>query len=192
MGQFIGTITHVSTRELLVALTFDDGPHPDYALRLLDILERHQAHATFFMLGEAAKRHPEIVTMVARQGHAIGNHSWDHPSFPLVNGRERRAQIRACGKAIEPWFMRYRDVTRQFYQRLRDKAERIYLGDLFEIWGYHRKAIVDNVYYDPNFNQFLAKNVADYISLKALKPPLTLVDESAATGGPRQVSVEPH
>jgi peptidoglycan-N-acetylglucosamine deacetylase len=103
IGQFIGTITHVSTREPLVALTFDDGPHPDYTPRLLEILARHQAHATFFMIGETATRHPEIVTMVARQGHAIGNHSWDHPSFPLINGRERRKQIRACAKAISPY-----------------------------------------------------------------------------------------
>jgi peptidoglycan/xylan/chitin deacetylase (PgdA/CDA1 family) len=55
------------------------------------------------MTGEAAQRHPELVKRVAQAGHAIGNHSWDHPSFPLIKGRERRAQIRACAKAIAPY-----------------------------------------------------------------------------------------
>lgn len=102
VGQLIPTITHVSTREPLVALTFDDGPDPYYTPRLLDILQRHRAYATFFVLGEAAQRHPAIVARAASEGHAIGNHSWDHPSFPLIGARERRAQIRACAKAIEP------------------------------------------------------------------------------------------
>jgi peptidoglycan/xylan/chitin deacetylase (PgdA/CDA1 family) len=60
------------------------------------ILEKHQARATFFMLGEAAQRHPEIVREVAQAGHAIGNHSWDHPSFPLITRQEQLAQIRQC------------------------------------------------------------------------------------------------
>lgn len=99
----LGTTTHVNTLDPVVALTFDDGPDPIYTPRLLDILEKHGAHATFFMTGEAALRHPELVKRIAQAGHAIGNHSWDHPSFPLIKGRERRAQIRACAKAIAPY-----------------------------------------------------------------------------------------
>jgi peptidoglycan/xylan/chitin deacetylase (PgdA/CDA1 family) len=84
-------------------MTFDDGPDPEYTPRLLDILKKYQAHATFFMVGEAAHAHPELVRQVAQAGHAVGNHSWDHPSFPLLSGRERRAQIRACAEAIAPY-----------------------------------------------------------------------------------------
>lgn len=101
--SMFGAITHVSTKDPVVALTFDDGPHPDYTPRLLDILKKQQARATFFMVGEAAQRHPQIVQGVAQEGHAIGNHSWDHPSFPLISSQERRAQIRACDKAIAPY-----------------------------------------------------------------------------------------
>jgi peptidoglycan-N-acetylglucosamine deacetylase len=104
----IGTVTSVATSEPIVALTFDDGPHPDYTPRLLDILERHHARATFFMVGEAAQKYPEIVQRVAQTGHAIGNHSWDHPSFPLISVRERWAQIRACAKVIAPYTDRVR------------------------------------------------------------------------------------
>ena len=59
--SILGTITHVVTREPLVGLTFDDGPDPEYTPRLLDLLERYGARATFFMTGEAAKDHPELV-----------------------------------------------------------------------------------------------------------------------------------
>lgn len=97
-----GTLTHVSTRDPLVALTFDDGPDPASTPRLLDMLAAHQARATFFMVGVRAERHPELVARVAAGGHVIGNHSWDHPSFPLITGRQRREQIRACGRAISP------------------------------------------------------------------------------------------
>jgi peptidoglycan-N-acetylglucosamine deacetylase len=102
----MGTITHVITQEPLAALTFDDGPHPEFTPRLLDVLERYQAHATFFMLGEAAHRHPGLVKRVAQAGHAIGNHSWDHPSFPLITGHERREQIRTCERALSPYGLR--------------------------------------------------------------------------------------
>ncbi|OQW35947.1 MAG: hypothetical protein A4E19_15945 [Nitrospira sp. SG-bin1] len=99
----VGTITSVSTSRPMVALTFDDGPDPLCTPRLLAILEKHRAKATFFMVGQAAALHPDIVAKVAGGGHAIGNHSWDHPSFPLITGRERRAQIRACAQAIAPY-----------------------------------------------------------------------------------------
>jgi peptidoglycan/xylan/chitin deacetylase (PgdA/CDA1 family) len=95
-----GTITHIETQEPVAALTFDDGPHPEFTPRLLKILDRYGARATFFMVGEAAKKYPGLVRQVAEAGHAIGNHSWDHASFPLITGRERREQIRACANVL--------------------------------------------------------------------------------------------
>ena len=106
LHRVIGNFTHVSTRDPVAALTFDDGPHPESTPRLLDILENHQVHATFFLVGEVAQRHRWLVRRIAQAGHAVGNHSWDHKSFPLLNGRERRAQIRACNKAIAPYGQR--------------------------------------------------------------------------------------
>lgn len=103
MRHVMGTITHVATHEAVMALTFDDGPHPECTLALLEILARHRAHATFFMLGEAARRDPVLVRRVAQAGHAIGNHSWNHPSFPLKTRRERKAQILACAQTLAPF-----------------------------------------------------------------------------------------
>jgi peptidoglycan-N-acetylglucosamine deacetylase len=98
--RFAGTITHVATHEPLVALTFDDGPDPDVTPALLKILGDHGAKATFFMTGENAAAYPELVEAVRNAGHAIGNHSWDHPSFPLVSGIERRRQIKRCAGVL--------------------------------------------------------------------------------------------
>jgi peptidoglycan/xylan/chitin deacetylase (PgdA/CDA1 family) len=55
------------------------------------------------MVGDAAKKYPDVVRQVAERGHVIGNHSWDHPSFPLISGRQRRRQIRACASTIWPY-----------------------------------------------------------------------------------------
>jgi peptidoglycan/xylan/chitin deacetylase (PgdA/CDA1 family) len=102
----VGTVTRVNTNAGVAALTFDDGPDPEYTPRLLDTLKKYQVRATFFMIGQAAKAHPQVVKLVAQAGHAIGNHSWDHPSFPLISGRERRTQIRACAQALAPYGQR--------------------------------------------------------------------------------------
>ncbi len=62
-------------------LTFDDGPHPTYTPQILEVLRKHGAKATFFMLGSQAQAHPELVERVAQEGHAIANHTWDHPDL---------------------------------------------------------------------------------------------------------------
>src|SRR5688572_16068018 len=61
-----------------VALTFDDGPHPDHTPRVLDLLAAAGARATFFVVGERALRYPELVRRMAREGHAVGNHTFSH------------------------------------------------------------------------------------------------------------------
>ena len=67
------------------ALTFDDGPDPENTPRLLDVLDRHRARATFFMVGERAARHPDLVRRVAAAGHEIGNHSFSHQRMILLS-----------------------------------------------------------------------------------------------------------
>lgn len=67
-------VYRVRTREPLVALSFDDGPHPSFTPQVLEILQRHDARATFFLIGERALRHPEVVKAIRAGGHEIGNH----------------------------------------------------------------------------------------------------------------------
>ena len=68
--------------EGVVALTFDDGPEPGHTEQILAVLARRQVPATFFLIAEKAKAHPELVAQArALPGAVIGNHSWSHPNF---------------------------------------------------------------------------------------------------------------
>ncbi|MDT0596654.1 polysaccharide deacetylase family protein [Glaciecola petra] len=61
-----------------IYLTYDDGPDPQYTLALLDVLAQHNVKATFFVTGQQAKKHPEIVLKAFHAGHTIANHSYAH------------------------------------------------------------------------------------------------------------------
>ncbi len=71
--------TPVTTEKKLVALSFDDGPHPDVTPLIINILEKYNAKATFFMLGNRVQHYPEIARYVYESGHEVGNHTWNHP-----------------------------------------------------------------------------------------------------------------
>lgn len=99
-ARVLGTLTHVATEEPAIALTFDDGPHPEYTPRILDLLAEHDARATFFMVGKAARRHPEIAARAVAEGHTVANHGWDHASMPLLTPSARRLQVTWTQEAL--------------------------------------------------------------------------------------------
>lgn len=74
-------ITDVATSEKMVALTFDDGPHPDYTPLILDVLKKYDAKGTFFVLGSRCEKYPDIIKRMAKEGHEVGNHSYSHRNF---------------------------------------------------------------------------------------------------------------
>jgi peptidoglycan/xylan/chitin deacetylase (PgdA/CDA1 family) len=83
----------VSTKGRVLALTFDDGPHPRLTPPLLDLLEKRHLKATFFMVGEAAQRHPDIVKRIVAAGHEVANHSWSHPHLADLKADGTREQV---------------------------------------------------------------------------------------------------
>lgn len=93
----------VPARAPRFALTLDDGPDPATTPAVLDVLRRHGAHATFFVLGERARRHPELVARIVREGHELGNHTWrDEPTWRLPP-RAFRESVRATQRALEEY-----------------------------------------------------------------------------------------
>lgn len=97
-------INRVETRDKVVALTFDDGPTPGYAQRILDVLEQEGVRATFFLVGNAIEAWPEGARRIVEAGHEVGNHSYSHSRMILrdydfvASELERtEALIRAAG-----------------------------------------------------------------------------------------------
>lgn len=77
-------VAHVSVKPTnrVVALTFDDGPWPVYTSKTLDVLKAENVHATFFMIGRNIRNYPALAKRVVAEGHAVGNHTWNHPARP--------------------------------------------------------------------------------------------------------------
>ena len=72
-----------------VVLTFDDGPHPHWTPRVLDILQARGARATFFVVGRKAEEHPEVVRAILARGHEVGLHSYAHDRLFALRSRRR-------------------------------------------------------------------------------------------------------
>jgi peptidoglycan/xylan/chitin deacetylase (PgdA/CDA1 family) len=96
-----GILWRVDTSEPLVALTFDDGPAPGHTSVVLDLLARHEARATFFMLGERAEAHPALVEAVRERGHEIGNHGFADRRTVRLSGDELLADLRRTDEMLQ-------------------------------------------------------------------------------------------
>ena len=90
-----------SPRRKWLALTIDDGPHPDYTPYLLAILKKFNVKATFFLVGAMAERYPELVKAEFLDGHAIGNHTYNHVNLTKIPTEEAATEIEACGDVLQ-------------------------------------------------------------------------------------------
>jgi peptidoglycan/xylan/chitin deacetylase (PgdA/CDA1 family) len=83
-----------------IALTFDDGPHPQYTAQLLQVLDKFQIPASFFWLGVCVNRSPEIAKQIRDRGHWIGLHGYDHQNFPMLSPEQLRQSLEKTQAAI--------------------------------------------------------------------------------------------
>lgn len=101
-GQWYGrTFIGLPRGSKQIALTYDDGPNDPHTLRLLDVLAKHNAKATFFLIGQFVQLRPDIVRDVVKAGHVIANHTFTHPNLIFASGRETHSQLERCTRAIE-------------------------------------------------------------------------------------------
>ncbi|WAL70649.1 polysaccharide deacetylase family protein [Kitasatospora sp. YST-16] len=84
----------------MVALTFDDGPHPPYTGQILDVLDRYPVSATFFCVGLHSLAHRAELERMAAAGHQIANHTWSHPYLPDLSRTELLAQLAHTDEAV--------------------------------------------------------------------------------------------
>jgi peptidoglycan/xylan/chitin deacetylase (PgdA/CDA1 family) len=98
-GFFLPIISRGRTGRPVVALTFDDGPDPQTTAKVLDLLARHGAPATFFVTGQKAGLHPGLIRAILERGHTIGNHSYSHDN--LIMFKSTGALIQEIQRAQE-------------------------------------------------------------------------------------------
>jgi len=127
-GQ-VGVISRARKGEGKVALTFDDGPDPRYTPQVLDILERYQVRACFFVNGIKARSHPDLIKQIALAGHEIGNHGFRHKAAWLLGPGATTREITETNRIIE---------------KLTGQKTRFYrpawgLFNLFSLWYYWHK-----------------------------------------------------
>jgi peptidoglycan/xylan/chitin deacetylase (PgdA/CDA1 family) len=84
-----------------IALTFDDGPNDAATPELLDVLAQRGVRATFFAIGDFARRQPELIRRVVAEGHLLGNHTMSHPKLSLTSAVRVRAELAECNAVLE-------------------------------------------------------------------------------------------
>jgi peptidoglycan/xylan/chitin deacetylase (PgdA/CDA1 family) len=94
------TLTHGSDPTQM-ALTFDDGPNDPHTMHLLDVLAKHNAKATFFLIGKYVRQRPDIARAIVSGGHEIGNHTDSHRNLILVSAARLRQELTDCSKSLE-------------------------------------------------------------------------------------------
>ena len=100
-GENNVSISYESKEIKKIAITFDDGPHPYYTEQLLDGLKERNVKATFFVTGEHAELHPDVIKRMKEEGHLIGNHTYSHIQLRSDNREEFRNQLVKTNEIIE-------------------------------------------------------------------------------------------
>jgi peptidoglycan/xylan/chitin deacetylase (PgdA/CDA1 family) len=94
------TLTHGSDPGQM-ALTYDDGPNDPHTQRLLEVLAKYHATATFFLIGRYVRHHPEIARQIKAAGHLIGNHTFTHPNLIFVSAKKLREELDETRMVLE-------------------------------------------------------------------------------------------
>jgi peptidoglycan/xylan/chitin deacetylase (PgdA/CDA1 family) len=98
--QLFGPTIRRTADASAIALTFDDGPNPAITPALLDLLERHDARATFFQIGKYVRAFPSLAKDVFERGHTIGNHTETHPALTFLSPRRITEELDRCSDAL--------------------------------------------------------------------------------------------
>ncbi len=119
----------VHTSKPVLALTFDDGPHPELTPRLLDILRAEGVRATFYVVGKNVEAYPDIARRIVAEGHEIANHSWSHPALPGLGSARLNQELEGTSAVIERVTGRRPSNMRPPYGALNERVRRTILND---------------------------------------------------------------
>jgi len=119
----------VYTSKPVLALTFDDGPHPELTPRLLDILRAEGVRATFYVVGKNVEAYPDIARRIVAEGHEIANHSWSHPALTGLGAARLNQEIENTNAVIERVTGRRPTNMRPPYGALSERVRRSIIND---------------------------------------------------------------
>lgn len=91
----------IQTKKKIVAITFDDGPHPILTPKILDLLNKYHAKATFFVAGNKVEQFPKIIKRAYREGHEIGNHTYDHIYGQRITAGKLQSELKRTDAIIK-------------------------------------------------------------------------------------------
>lgn len=155
-------IWEVNTDEKQVALTFDDGPHPTYTPEILDVLAKYDAKATFFVIGEHAKKYSYLIERQANEGHEVANHTLTH-DYTMKTRSKLKKELEETTSIIEQITGQktalYRPVGGRYNDLIVDTAREN--GYLVVMWSWHQDT--------EDWKRPGAKKIANKV-LKGVKP----------------------
>ncbi len=99
-SQLFGPTLRRLNDQSSIAITFDDGPNPAVTPEILDLVDRHNAKATFFLIGRHVRAFPALAKEIAARGHAIGNHTETHPALTFLSPSQIAEQLNRCDDAV--------------------------------------------------------------------------------------------
>lgn len=97
---------HIPTSEKVIFLTFDDGPIPEATPWVLEVLRGYDAKATFFCVGDNVRKHPEVFQQILEEGHAVGNHTFNHLKGWKTNTSDYLENVARCAQMVESLLFR--------------------------------------------------------------------------------------
>lgn len=118
----------VKTSRPFVALTFDDGPHPELTPQLLDILRHQGVRATFYVIGRNVDAYPEIARRIVAEGHEIANHTYNHPHLTQISAARLDGEITRTTESIQRATGRRPTNVRPPYGAINSRVEQALLG----------------------------------------------------------------
>lgn len=136
---------------LEIALTFDDGPHPQWTPAVLDALAAAEWKGTFFVIGERAAQNPELVRRIVEEGHAIGNHTYTHSEPSRTSARQFADELQQTSELIT-------ELTGTQTLLMRPPKGKLDFGKLCRLWKHGQSVILWNV--DPKDFEMMGEEAA--------------------------------
>lgn len=129
---FPNYVWKMPSEENAVYLTFDDGPHPEITPKVLSILKEHNAKASFFCVGENAKKYPEVMAQIIAEGHSVGNHTQHHLKGWKTHSKVYIEDIKECSKYVDSKLFRppYGKLTKKQGKLILEQGYQIIMWDV--------------------------------------------------------------